>query len=914
MTFAGFDFGPDRIAVGLFTGLTYGLLAIGLVLVYRSSRFVNFAHGAIGVFGAAVLARLAGAVGYWAALPVAIAAAAALGALTEATVVRRLHRRPRVIGMIATLGLAQFILVLALVVDRSSFSGATFPKPPGLPSFHIGTTVIGPSLTAMLLLTPVLLAALAWFLRRTRFGIGIRAAADHPDAATVNGVAAPRMASLAWGIAGAVAAFSAILLTPTQGVQSIDSLGPELLLRGLAGAVIARMASLPIAFAASLGVGVLEQILLSGQTAGFVDVVLGLAILVALLRQRPSGRRDADPPPWRRPAGGPDPLARAGLGVLLAVGVLLAYAVSNATASILTEVCGYALVGLSVILVTGVAGELSLGQFAFAGIAAAVSVRVASATGNMFLGVLAGCAAGAFSAAVVGLPALRLRGVALGVTTLAFALATSGWLLRQPWLLGDGLTTPYPVWDGYVVSVATDYYLFALMLLVIGWWVTSRLRAGGFGRLLLALRDNEEAGRALTVAAPLRKLHAYAVCGALAGLGGVVIGFGQSQLSVNNFPASASIDAVALAVVGGMARNSGALLGSAVIVGVPALVPLGIPGQAALTLGWLLVVLLLPDGLGGLLADLRRRLPDLRRGREGNGPGTPPTAITPDPVPPPPATERLPAAPLVHDGTGVPLLQVAGLRRTFGGVRAVDEASFAVAEGEIVGIIGPNGAGKTTLFEILAGFTAAEGGSVHYRGRPVTRWAPERRARHGLVRSFQDARLFPSMTVREAVMVAAEKRAPSRLAVDLLGAAGPEEAKAARADEALRVMGLDEHAHRSVGELSTGTRRLVELCCLLVLEPRLMLLDEPSSGLTQADGAALGDLLLRVRAELGTTVLVIEHDLPLLSRVADRLIAMDAGRVIAQGTPDEVRADPAVVLSYLGTDEAAVARSGAPAG
>nr|BFE70277.1 hypothetical protein GCM10020092_035780 [Actinoplanes digitatis] len=429
-------------------------------------------------------------------------------------------------------------------------------------------------------------------------------------------------------------------------MQSIDSLGPELLLRGLAGAVIARMASLPIAFAASLGVGVLEQILLSGQTAGFVDVVLGAAILIALLRQRPSGRRDADPPPWRRPADGPDPWARAGLGLLLAVGVLLAYVVSNATASVLTEVFGYALVGLSVILVTGVAGELSLGQFAFAGIAAAVSVRVASATGNMFLGVLAGCAAGALSAAVVGLPALRLRGVALGVTTLAFALATSGWLLRRPWLLGDGLATPYPVWDGYVVSVATDYYLFALMLLVIGWWVTSRLRAGGFGRLLLALRDNEEAGRALTVAAPLRKLQAYAVCGALAGLGGVVIGFGQSQLSVNNFPASASIDAVALAVVGGMARNSGALLGSAVIVGLPALVPLGIPGQAALTLGWLLVVLLLPDGLGGLLADQRRRLPDLRRGREGGGPGTPP--VTQGHLPPPPHPTRSHLRPPPH--------------------------------------------------------------------------------------------------------------------------------------------------------------------------------------------------------------------------------------------------------------------------
>ncbi|GGN71482.1 hypothetical protein GCM10010112_38880 [Actinoplanes lobatus] len=1103
MTLLGFDLGLDRLTVGLFTGLTYGLLAVGLVLVYRSSRFVNFAHGAIGVFGAAVLARFATGMPYWLAFPVAIVVAGGLAALTEIVIVRRLYRRPRVIGMIATLGLSQFILVIALLVSRDSFSGTTYPKPPGLPAFSIGTTAVGSSLTAMLLLTPVLLAALAFFLRRTKYGIGIRAAADNPDAATVDGVPAPRMATLAWAVAGGIAAFSAILLTPTQGVQSIESLGPQLLLRGLAGAVIARMTSLPIAFSASLGVGVLEQVLLSKEGSGFVDVVLGLAILVSLLRQRQGGRRDDQSAPWpRQERKAASVLSRAGLALLALFGVGLAYVVSNATASILTTICGYTLVALSVILVTGIAGELSLGQFGFAGIGAAVAVQVATLTGNMFLGTVAGCAAGGLAATLVGIPAMRLRGVALGVTTLAFALATSGWLLRQTFLLGDGLDTPYPVWHDYVVGVATDYYLFALLLLGLGWWVTARLSGGGFGRLLLALRDNEEAGRALTVTAPLRKLQAYAVGGALAGLGGVVIGFGQSQLSINNFPAGASIDVVAIAVVGGLARTGGALLGSVIIVGLPLLYPLGIPGQAALTLGWLLVVILMPDGLGGFLAGsvprlgrrvaawgsrrgLDSRLRDLAaaitRLRESPPASTNPVnvgatsadaidmgvangggvnadglnaggvntdgvnvgSLNPDRVNTDDVNAdgvnvdgvnvdglnadgvnadgvnadgvnadgvyvdgvnvdglnadgvnvdgvnvdgvyvggriaggvdagglnsggvdadglsaggisvsavdaggvsvgavdaeetrpifvgerprlwniaRLPAEPLERAGPGAPgegsgpLLEVAGIRRSFGGVRAVQDATFTVTEGEIVGIIGPNGAGKTTLFEILAGFTAADGGVVRYQGRAVTGWTPERRARAGLVRSFQDARLFPAMTVRENVMVAAERIAPVRLAADLIGDERSETVKAAQADAALEAMGLDWLAGRPVGELSTGTRRVVELCCLLTLRPRLLLLDEPSSGLTQADGKALGDLMLRVRAELGTTILVIEHDLPLLSRVADRLIAMDAGTVIAQGTPDEVRNHPAVVLSYLGTDQAAVARSGEPAG
>ncbi|GIE36945.1 ABC transporter [Actinoplanes italicus] len=920
MSVAGFDLGFDRLTVGLFTGLTYGLLAIGLVLVFRSSRFVNFAHGAVGVFGAAVLARFATGMPYWLAFPIAIVVAGGLAALIEIVVVRRLYRRPRVIGMIATLGLSQFILVLALLVSRDSFSGTTYPKPPGLPAFSIGTTAVGSSLTAMLLLTPVLLAALAFFLRRTRYGIGIRAAADHPDAATVNGVPAPRMATLAWAVAGGIAAFSAILLTPTQGVQSIESLGPQLLLRGLAGAVIARMTSLPIAFGASIGVGVLEQILLSREGSGFVDVVLGLAILVSLLRQRQGGRRDDQAAPWpRQERRAPSAAARAGLALLAASGVGLAYVVSNATASILTTICGFTLVALSVILVTGIAGELSLGQFGFAGIGAAVAVQVAVLTGNMFLGTVAGCAAGALSAVLVGIPALRLRGVALGVTTLAFALATSGWLLRRPWLLGDGLDVAYPVWHDYTVSVATDYYLFALLLLGLGWWVTARLGGGGFGRLLLALRDNEEAGRALTVKAPLRKLQAYAVGGALAGLGGVVIGFGQSQLSINNFPAAASIDVVAIAVVGGLARTGGALLGSVLIVGVPLLYPLGIPGQAVLTFGWLLVVVLLPDGLGGFVAGavprLWRRLTGRLRAPQtaGSQPASP-AAVDPVSAPRLWNIAHLPAEPLPPGETFGPLLEVTGIRRSFGGVRAVQDATFTVTEGEIVGIIGPNGAGKTTLFEILAGFTGSDGGVVHYRGRNVTSWTPEARARSGLVRSFQDARLFPAMTVRENVMVAAENIAPVRLALDVIGDERSETVKAEHANAALRAMGLDWLADRPVGELSTGTRRVVELCCLLTLRPRLLLLDEPSSGLTQADGKALGDLILRVRAELGTTILVIEHDLPLLSRVADRLIAMDAGTVIAQGPPDEVRNHPAVVLSYLGTDEAAVARSGEPAG
>ncbi|MEV0454148.1 ABC transporter permease subunit [Catellatospora methionotrophica] len=927
----------DPIVLGLFTGLTYGLLAVGLVLVYRSSRFLNFAHGSVGVFGAAVLSQLVTGAGvpYWVAFPLAMTVSAGVSALIEVAVVRRLRGRPGVTGMIATLGLSQFVLVLALLVSSQGLNGLTFPKPPGMPSFTLGRTPVGPAFTAMALLAPLLLGGLALFLRRSRFGLAVRAGADAPDTAQLNGIPAARMTTLAWAMAGAVAAFSAILVTPTQGAQSIDTLGPELLLRGLAGAVAARMASLPVAFAACLGVGVGEQVLLSmGAGRGGVSLALALFILVALLAQPQLGRRDGGQARWPRAVPAPASLAGrvlAGLALLAAAGA--AYLVTNETASALTTVAGFAVVGLSVLLVTGLAGELSLGQFAFAGIGAAVSLHVAGSTGNFFTGAVAGCAAAAGAAVLVGLPALRLRGIALAATTLAFALAAEAWLLRLPWLLGDGISAPKPVWTGYALVLAKDYYLFALLMLVLALWLAHRLRAGGFGRVVLALRDNEDAARALGVPAPRRRLQLYAAAGALAGLGGVVIGHGQTQVTVNSFPAAAGIDVVALTVVGGLGLLGGSILGALLLVGLPGLVELGIFGQAALTLGWLLVIVTMPGGLGEPLARLVARLPggqgrltdEDRRLRsepvvssgvltgDGDLPGGVPAGGSSTGAGGGAGAVRAVRLPRwgVPVGAGV-LLEARGVARAFGGVRAVGGVDLAVGAGEVVGIIGPNGAGKTTLFEILAGFTRPDQGRVAFAGRDVTGWSPQRRAGLGLVRSFQDARLFPTLTVRESLLVAGERLAPTGLLTAALGGRGPQRRQDALAGDLVDLFGLAAYAHRQVGELSTGTRRTVELACLLALEPSLLLLDEPSSGVSQADGVALADLLTRVNQELGVALLVIEHDLPLLSRLATRMVAMDSGRVIADGTPDQVRIHPAVVAAYLGADTAAVHRSGAP--
>jgi branched-chain amino acid transport system ATP-binding protein len=294
-----------------------------------------------------------------------------------------------------------------------------------------------------------------------------------------------------------------------------------------------------------------------------------------------------------------------------------------------------------------------------------------------------------------------------------------------------------------------------------------------------------------------------------------------------------------------------------------------------------------------------------------------------------PAAEMVVGAPETAAGTEghrsavrdcPPVLEVRDVARRFGGVRALDGVSFDVHPGEILGFIGPNGAGKTTLFDVISGYTPADAGTIRLRvdGELVDLHdAPTHvRSWRGLGRSFQDGRLFPGLTVHEAIAVALEQhvevRDPMAATLHLPSVSDSEERVHARVDELIDLLALGAYRDKFVRELSTGTRRVVDLACVLAQGPTVLLLDEPSSGIAQREAEALAPMLRRVRDDLGASLLVIEHDLPLLSSISDRMIALDLGRPVAEGTPAEVVEHPAVVASYLGTDEAAVVRSGAP--
>jgi len=271
------------------------------------------------------------------------------------------------------------------------------------------------------------------------------------------------------------------------------------------------------------------------------------------------------------------------------------------------------------------------------------------------------------------------------------------------------------------------------------------------------------------------------------------------------------------------------------------------------------------------------------------------------------------AARAAEEHTG-PRLSVQGVTKRFGGIAALHDVTFDVAPGEILGFLGPNGAGKTTLFDVLSGFQSADDGHVALEGDDISTLAPDARARRGLGRSFQDGRLFPALTVTETIAVACERevevRDPLAAALHLPAVVDSEQKVTDRVDELIEVLGLGAFADKYVRELSTGSRRVVDLACVLAHRPRVLLLDEPSSGIAQREAEALGPLLLRIRELTGASLLVIEHDVPLLSAITDRMIALDLGQIVTIGTADEVIHHPAVVASYLGESEVAVARSG----
>ncbi|HWA65618.1 MAG TPA: ATP-binding cassette domain-containing protein [Mycobacteriales bacterium] len=904
------------VVLGLIEGASYGLLAAGLVLIYRSNKIINFAHGEVGAFAASFFAIEVTTwhVPFWLALVPALIVAALIGVLIDNTVVRWLRNAPAVMSVVATLIAGESLGGFSQVINSHAVNGiVTIPQPPGLPTFSVGALLVTQSYVAILIIAPIAVAAVGMFLKFSRTGRGIRSAADNPDAARMAGIPVNLMSSIAWAVAGGLAALTAILTAPSVG-SSGEGFGPSLLLIALTGAVLARMRSLPGAMAGGLGIGVLEQLLAwNSQNGGIVEMALFVLIVVGLLVQRQPIGRSEDKGSWSvitpsrplpatvRALPSVKVLERAPWVVLFAILAALPLLVDNGTSQSLTVTVAFTIVALALGIVTGLGGQLSLGQFAISAVGAYASWQIARRTGNYVESFAYAAGAGALLCVLLGLPAVKARGLMFAVTTLAFSLVVPDFLLGEHWVLGTGQIPGRPIIHGHAIASGHAYYYFAVCILVIALLFSHNVRRGGLGRRLVAVRDNEDAARSFSISATWTKMQCYALAGALTGVAGAMYGHSLPQIGYDGWPVTASLGVVQIAVVGGLGTLAGPIFGAAVVSG-PTYATIGALGNALLGQVYLWTVLFLPGGIVQLPLALRNRVAAWLAGRAGIDfaaaaaaeRGITEAATEPRAIPEfaRPVHRRV-------SGTGA-LLEVRDLRVSFGGVRAVRGMSFEVREGETLGLIGPNGAGKTTTFELIAGFVRPDGGSVSFRGADITRLSPEARARRGLIRSFQDAALFPTLTVADCVALSLERTAPTSVALASLGIRPGERRKRSDADELLDWMGLARYRSSVIGELSTGTRRITEIACLVALQPELLLLDEPSSGVAQRETEALGELLARLRRELSLTMVVIEHDMPLIMGLSDRIVCMADGEEIAIGTPEQVQRHPAVITAYLG--------------
>ena len=911
------DVTVEIVVIGLLTGLAYAILAAGLVLVYRATRVINFAHGEIGAFGAALLAKLVLDWGwnFWLAFVAMLAVGGVIGATVELTVIRRLFRAPRLILLVATIGVAQLLFYAQAVLPGIE---RVAPYPTGLQrSMTLGSLRLNGEHFMVLAIVPAVIAGLAILLNRTPHGIAIRASAENADAARLAGISVKRISTLVWVLSGVLATATAILINPIRGTlvgHLTVALGPGLLMRALAAAMVGRMTSLPWTLAGGVAIGVVEAVTLANVSQpGTADALIFVIVLVLVLWRGRAVTGGDESGTWSlTPRARPIPerllavawvrrLPQLAAGLGLVVAIALPYVFPGAgDLFLLTRMLAYALVALSVTVLTGWAGQLSLGQFAFVGLGAMTTVALHARGMPFAIAVFYATVGGVLAALAVGAPALRIRGLFLAVTTLAFAVAARGWILPHD-AFTDGRTVSFlPRGEWWIVDLRSHrtYYFVSLVVLVACIAMTSRLRRSGVGRAIIAVRENDRSAAAFTVSPSVAKLTAFAVSGGLAALAGALLAGAQVQVSPAAFNPDESLRAVAMAIIGGLGSVTGAVLGAVYVIGLPALIQ-DSPSVRLATSGVGLLVLLmyLPGGLVQLVYLARDALLG-RVAPVGDEPGIPPTAT--------PRSRRLDV-----EGGGCDL-RVEDVTVRFGGLTALDRVSLAAHDGEIVGLIGSNGAGKSTLLDVVSGFITPVAGTVEVGGVDVTALAPHERARVGLGRVFQDARLFGDLTVRESIMVSLEAAERSELVPSMLSlppARRAERAKAAHAGEIISFLGLGRYADTCVSELSTGTRRVGELACLLALEARLLLLDEPTAGVAQRETEAFGPLIRRIKEELGATVVLIEHDMPLVLSLSDRVYCLAAGTVIAEGTPGAVRDDPKVVAAYLGTDERAIARS-----
>ncbi len=891
------------------------MLAIGIVLTFRASNVLNFAHAAMGMYvayayfglrnfdvastqlGGDLVLPIIGLPSHvhvldrptvLTALLIAVGLGAVLGAIVYGLVFRPLRHAPPLARVIASLGV--FLYLQSVMQLRTSVTGAgsaSLQLGSLLPSevVHVGGAVVPVASFVLVGLAIVTTVGLVALFRFTRFGLATRASAQNETGAVLSRLSPDRLGFINWMLATVLAGLAIILFA---GISShLDPTETSLLIvPALAAALLGRLDSFTVTTIAALAISMAQSALATFQIRaewlpgwlphnGFQEALPVILIIIAItLRGAHLPSREEMVVP-RLPTS-PEPRRPVVAAVLLGIPVLVALLTLDAQWRLAIVVSLIAaVVALSSVVLTGYVGQISLAQYAFAGLSAFVTAKLALAGLGFPWAALAGIALTTGVGILVGIPALRVRGMTLAVATLGVAVAIEALVFRSPSL--NGITdVPHPrllgLDLGFLASGADNFRVafgvLSLVALAGAAVAVANLRRSPTGLRWLAVRSNERSAAASGVNVSSTKLSAFAISSALAGLGGALLAYELPALSPEEFLVVGALAVLALCYLGGIATISGALIAGALASGgILTLLQSGATGQtssyqfAVSGIVLIVVVILYPDGLSVAA-------------RRGVG------------------TAGRPAM--------MPSLEVEGLAVRFGGLLAVDDVSFSLPQGGLMGLIGPNGAGKTTTIDALCGFVPAARGTITLAGQRLDGSKPHARARAGLVRTFQTVELFDDLTLRENLLVAATR---PRWLSPMLDAVAPRRGSRGVDDDveaALDVVGLRDLAEVHPPRLSHGQQRLAGLARALATRPEVLLLDEPAAGLDPDETRALGELLRSLPGR-GISVLLVEHDMTLVLDVCEELTVLDLGRVIASGPAEVVRNDPAVIDAYLGT-------------
>jgi branched-chain amino acid transport system permease protein len=630
----------ELIAPGLANGSLYGLTAVGLLLIYRNNRIVNFAAAGLGAVPGVLAALLTSGHGlpFFVALLLALGGGAVLGGASDVLVIRRFSKAPRLILTVVTLGLVQVLAFFAIYVPiwlgGSAHQSSTVSTPFDSLSltFHDRTVLRGQQVFAVALVA-LLTLGLSVGLRRTRVGVGLRAAAENPDRAALLGVPVQLIGTIAWSVAGLFAGVTIFLRATLIGIPYDGSLGYSVLLYALAAAVVARMENVGVALLAGMGIGVLEQASVARTgSPDLTSAIMLLVILTALLFQRGTSSRAADAaisslgiagkfrpiPPELRSL----PEVRAARFVLSAVvlGVAVAapFVAGEGGIGSLTLLPIFGMVAVSLVVLTGWAGQISLGHMALVGVGAAVSGGIAADYDvDFFVALFVGALAGALAALLIGLPAVRVQGLYLAVTTLSFAGAAQYWLLKKGYPVADAILPSgadprvrRPVlWQRIDLADDRTFYGLCCVLLVVVTLLAASFRRSRSGRVFLAVRDNARAAPAYAVDVTRTRLVAFALSGAIAAAAGVLLIYQQKVFDADTYGIAPSVEIFVAAVIGGLSSLPGAVLGAVLVFGVKYFGEKYVPHASLLVTGpgLLLVLYVFPGGLSQLLFGLRDR-------------------------------------------------------------------------------------------------------------------------------------------------------------------------------------------------------------------------------------------------------------------------------------------------------------------